>query len=448
MRNNRRECAHARIVLHPWMRRPRATRRGLTTGLCALGALLSIPGGARAQPFGEAARTHIGAVGATAAAPEPVLGEAVPIHDPGGHALDRLHRALRRAERGRGTARLLFYGASHTSSDQYTGYLRRRLQERFGDGGHGFVLPVRPFSYYGQRDVRITQGGPWRTLRVRGRDAPKDAYGLAGFAVETTGRAWGSVEPLRARGRGSRVRRFEVYYLRQPGGGHLELRVDGARVRRLSTRGRRAPAYERLELEEGFHRFEVRTAGDGPVRIFGVVMERAAPGVVVEPLGVPGARVRDQLPWDEAVQREHLRRRDPDLVVLAYGTNESGNLRIHLEAYEHHLRTVVGRIRSAVPRASCLLVGPSEWPVEDGEGGWAPRPTTAPIIELQRRVAAELGCGFFDLVAFLGGPGSMHRWVTHTPPMALEDHVHYTEAGHRRLAEVLEAALLRGYRGR
>src|SRR5262245_11125162 len=108
------------------------------------------------------------------------LGRAVRVVDPGGQALERLHDALRRAELGEGTARLLFYGASHTAPDLYTGFLRARLKERFGDGGAGFVLPVRPFAYYDHREVRIDQGGTWRTVRVHGRDRAPDAYGLAG----------------------------------------------------------------------------------------------------------------------------------------------------------------------------------------------------------------------------------------------------------------------------
>lgn len=380
----------------------------------------------------------------SASAQDAVLGEQIAIVDPSGHALDHLHSALRRAERGEGKARLLFYGASHTSSDQYTGYLRRSLVSRFGFGGHGFVLPAQPFTFYDHRAADIARGRGWTTLRVRGRDRDPDHYGLAGVALETDRRTVGSVQPSRNRGAMSEVSRFEIYYLNRPRGGSFDIHIDGERVRRVSTRApRRQLGYERIDVPEGHHRLELHTRGDGPVRVFGVTMENDDPGIVIDALGVPGARARDQLPWNETTQREHLRRRDPDLVVLAYGTNESGFARLP-RGYEDNLRQVVGRVRRAVPSASCLLIGPSEWPEQTADG-WTPRQTTGQIIEVQRRVAADTGCGFFDLVAFLGGPGSIHGWVTNDPPYVLDDHVHYNERGHRRLAEVLERALLRGH---
>lgn len=36
------------------------------------------------------------------------------------------------------------------------------------------------------------------------------------------------------------------------------------------------------------------------------------------------------------------------------------------------------------------------------------------------------------------------RWVAHLPPLALTDHVHFTDEGYRRLGDALERALLEG----
>ena len=53
------------------------------------------------------------------------LGIATPIEDASGHALDRFHEALRRAESGEGQARVIWWGASHTAPDRYVGGVRR-----------------------------------------------------------------------------------------------------------------------------------------------------------------------------------------------------------------------------------------------------------------------------------------------------------------------------------
>jgi len=194
----------------------------------------------------------------------------------------------------------------------------------------------------------------------------------------------------------------------------------------------------------------VRAHGDGPVRLFGLSVEHATPGVVLDTLGIPGARVRYHLHWEDSVYREHLARRQPDLVVLAYGTNESGDDDVPLETYEARLRKVLVRVRQTVPNASCLLIGPSDRPVRVEEKNapisYEPRPRTGQLVEVQRRVSAELGCGFFDLVAFMGGEMSMLRWVAAEPPLGTPDYVHFTRAGYEHLSEVLYEALMARYR--
>jgi len=175
-----------------------------------------------------------------------------------------------------------------------------------------------------------------------------------------------------------------------------------------------------------------------------MALERERPGVIVDTLGINGARARYHLMWEDQLYREHLRRRNPDLVVLAYGTNESGDDQ-SIALYEAQLRQVVSRVRETVPNASCLLIGPSDRPTRLEDGTYEDRPRTAQLIEAQHRVAVEMGCGFFDLVAFMGGPLSMVTWATTEPAYGSSDHVHFTRTGYERLGNVLLDALLEGF---
>jgi lysophospholipase L1-like esterase len=242
------------------------------------------------------------------------------------------------------------------------------------------------------------------------------------------------------------VSHAELFFLKQPGGGHVQLYVDGKLMPRVATAAqRREPGYASFALQDGPHRFELRTQGDGPVRIFGIALERDRPGVILDTLGVPGTRARDQLFWDDAVYREHLARRKPDMVVIAYGTNESGDDDVPLEQYEASLRRVIARVQQVAKGASCLLIGPSDRPIRNDDGTFSPRPLTEQLSDVQRRVSAELGCGFFDLQRFMGGSMSMLRWVSAEPPLGTGDYVHFTQAGYEKLAAVLYDDLLTGF---
>ena len=91
------------------------------------------------------------------------------------------------------------------------------------------------------------------------------------------------------------------------------------------------------------------------------------------------------------------------------------------------------------PRASCLVVGPSDWPLRHPDGSFAVPERTAQIVAIQRDAAARHGCGHYDLVAFMGGPLSMPRWVD--AGLAAPDYVHFTDEGHQILARRLLEAL-------
>ena len=54
------------------------------------------------------------------------------------------------------TVTVLHYGDSPTTADLITGDVRSLLQQRFGDAGHGYLLPAKPWAWYGHRDTDLS----------------------------------------------------------------------------------------------------------------------------------------------------------------------------------------------------------------------------------------------------------------------------------------------------
>ena len=50
---------------------------------------------------------------------------------------------------------MTFFGASHTGGDYWTGHLRRILQARYGDIGHGFTMPVPMYRSARAHDINL-----------------------------------------------------------------------------------------------------------------------------------------------------------------------------------------------------------------------------------------------------------------------------------------------------
>ena len=404
--------------------------------------LLALPGSAGFGVGGQA-----GAGGDDPAANGNALGLYVPIEDPGtGPALAHFHQALRDLRSGAlgpdGKVRVLVYGASHTQADVYPGYLRVYLQARFGDGGPGFLSLVKVNRWFRYADWEIEETKGWKSEHAQRGSARKDGfYGLLGASGSSDSKR--DRTKLLPRNGETVASRFSLFYLSQPKGGSFTLYVDGNKQSKVETDfGNYGTGYLDFTLDEGSHSLELRPVGDGEVRLFGVVMERDQPGVVVDTLGIAGTRASNMLNWDEGIWSNNLRRRDPDLIILAYGTNEATDEDQPMSDYRAKLREVLTRIKRASPDASCLLVGPGDFPRELEEDVWIPRPRVLEIIDAQRDIAYEMGCGFWDAMAFMGGVNSMHTWATSRPQMASRDHIHLTKRGYVRMGMALTDALM------
>ncbi|MCB9603095.1 MAG: hypothetical protein H6721_08665 [Sandaracinus sp.] len=340
--------------------------------------------------------------------------QAPAFHAPRG-ALRSLHAALRR-----GHARLAFYGASHTAADGYTHTIRTRLQARFGDGGPGLVSVAVPFPFHRQSTVRTARSTLVGT-RIFGRDRRRDDYGPAGFFLEAPAAAEARIDTAE----GVRFSRAKLLFR----GAAPTMRIDGAN----------ADVRDWVEVADGPHRVELEVPAG--TRIDGLVLERER-GVVVDALGVPGARAADQELWRTRTLDTTLHERPLDLFALAYGTNESANARPPLETYREKLRATIAAWKRRAPRASCLLVGPGDWPTRRRDRSFGPRPRLQALVEAQREEARAAGCAFFDTFAFMGGEGSMVRWVAEG--LGDSDHVHFTPEGHERVGAAIADALIAG----
>ena len=393
-----------------------------------------------------------------------LLGNFILLGGGGAESLQGFHEALRRLKQGvdpDGKVRVLVYGASHTAADVYPGYLRAYLQSRFGGGGQGYVPLVRPSKFYRPTALTLESSRGWKVEHAQTREGRDDGYyGLMGASASSKAKkkkeftrvipvvaAPAGTTPAVAGSDGADARTtYDFYYLRQPGGGRFKLKIDGKEVATISTKAKEfAPGYQVLTRPGGPHTVEVLPQGDGEVRLFGMVVENDKPGVVVDTLGIGGTRAANQLKWKEHVWSDNLRRRAPDLVVLAYGTNESVDEDQPIEVYRKNLRDVLARIRRAAPAASCMLIGPGDFPFRAADGTFTPRPRVALIVAAQREVAAEAGCAFWDAMQFMGGELSMITGAAAQPAMANSDHLHLSRRGYVRMGMALTDALMFDY---
>jgi lysophospholipase L1-like esterase len=354
--------------------------------------------------------------------------------------MDHFYAALDDLAAGRRErpVRIVHYGDSPTTADLITGDARELLQERFGDAGPGFILIAKPWAWYGHHGVEV-DGTGWKIDTAVGsmREA---AYGLGGASF--TG-------PVGAESRikldAHKSTSVEVEYMQAPGAGKVQVLADGVAAGEVDTAGDvKENGSATVALPAGTKEVVLRVEG-APVQVFGVAFGTGLKGVTYDSIGLNGAsttvmsRAFEPHEWGDAL--EH---RDPDLVIINYGTNESSFPSYVEKQYEPELRRAIARVRAALPNASILVMSPMDRGAREGDA-ISTMPAIPRLVEIQQRVAAELGCGFFNTYQAMGGEGTMERWYDGRPRMVAADLIHPTPQGARIVAQALTGQLLIGY---
>jgi lysophospholipase L1-like esterase len=247
---------------------------------------------------------------------------------------------------------------------------------------------------------------------------------------------------------GGTASHLEIFYLLQPGGGSIRVSVNKEQVETVTTASETTHSgfFDVRAPSPGRNNFEI-SASNGPVILFGAALENDGPGVVYDSLGVNGAyggllaTAMDEQHWSE-----QLRHRNPALVILNYGTNESQyGGEDQIKRYEEQLREVVRRVRQALPDVSILIVAPIDRGQMAAGGKVITKPAIRAIVEMQQRVAAKTGCAFFNTYEAMGGEGTMARWHEAKKPLVRTDLTHPTAEGAEIVGRLISNAILDGY---
>jgi lysophospholipase L1-like esterase len=376
--------------------------------------------------------------------------DEVRIEDPTRN-LSHFFERLRAAEGRRpgAIARISMYGESTNATDRVTSAIRRQLQATFGDSGKGFIPVVPGWPTQMHQDASWTRSGPWQTWIVNRRGHPLQRYGLGGVLAQSrNANARARFATVQQGSVGRAVSRFTLFYQAYEDGGAVQLSVDGAAPSTVETQATEIEdRVHTVEVADGAHALELRPADDRPVRLYGVVMERDRPGVVVDGLMLVGAFTRVLGQFDRAHWQRQIALRETDLLVFWMGGNDAIATSTgfsptrYVADFERSIRTA----RAGRPAASCLIVSVMD-AAEATDGRIRTLDRIPRVVDAQREVATRTNCAFFDLFHALGGPGTMARW--RQTRLSEGDFHHLTPSGAEAVGTKIVEALLASYRAR
>lgn len=328
--------------------------------------------------------------------------------------------------------RWTWLGDSHTAWVDGPTRFRRLMQAQFGDGGIGLILPGDPGHARDLQDVERIEHD-WRVRTAPFHDDP--LFGLSG-AVFRGGRTQvRSPTP---------VDRVGVLSWGQ---GEVEIRHGERLFQGELTRG-----LVDVELSEPVQdvTFTFRRAEDP---IAGLLLERSAPGVIVDNLGVVSLRAEELLKVDDTVWVAQAQALRPDVLVYGFGAKSLQEPAWHrqeppaewIRTYEADFGRVLARGRR-VP-ADCLVLGLLTRAEPDPSGKhMVELDSVEPTVEAQARAARAHGCAFFDSRAALQHEGGPDAWYWHEPRLLGFDLIHLTPDGYHRYGTLLYTSLMWSFR--
>ncbi|MGP8250530.1 MAG: GDSL-type esterase/lipase family protein [Terracidiphilus sp.] len=352
------------------------------------------------------------------------LPPATPVLVDDSNSLDPFFAALWKLEQSQGgVVTILHYGDSPTTADLITGDIRARMQSRFGDAGRGYTLVARPWAWYGHRGVEMSSSG-WK-IRTGVGLIREGIYGLGGAAFEGKPGAWSKFRVT-----DSAQSAVEIEYLAHPGGGSFAVWADGNQIVAESTASdTQSAAFLYAPLPPGTKIISVQPSA-GSVTLFGVDFRRGQKGLLYDSLGLNGAttsvlaRVMQPQIW-----KQELDHAGPALIIVNYGSNESSFGKFVHTMYAYELRLAIARIRKLAPNASILVMSPMDRGERTGLDEIETMDTIPEIVAIQRQVAAETHCAFFDTYDAMGSSGTMARWYAASPRLVTADLLHPTPQG-------------------
>jgi lysophospholipase L1-like esterase len=381
-------------------------------------------------------------------------------------------------------------GDSHTAGDSITGALRDALQARLGNGGRGLMPAGRPHPGVRTRGVTVSMVGKWQSRGLFGSGAaePWPPRGITGYTLFS--RSTGAALALTADASQS-FSAFGVCVAASTEGPQLAITVGGRTETVDFTSDSDTPRCQRFPADRQASTARLELLA-GEAIITGWWLERPR-GLILSNLGVPGSQLQFLGRADTATMAAQFQALPPDLVVLAFGTNEGFAPNADAARLESSLREQVARLRALVGPVPILLLGPPDaasrttalignaagrvvdcnpaiessperLPVtgfdipiwNDGDGVLASDPVafagpnlravrrglplfTPPGLDVvgavQRRVAADLGLAFWDWRARQGGACAAVRWTQQR--LMGPDFIHYSPAGGAEVARML-----------
>lgn len=350
---------------------------------------------------------------------------------------DPLFEALENADSTR--MRIVHYGDSQIEGDRITGIIREELQDTFGGIGPG-ILPL--IQTVGSINIgqsitdSVSRGLVYGPAEMRGRNS---SYGVMGQVAYLDTTVSISVWP-RTKESKHCTRFTRVTVLSENTSSNLYITCKGDRRVLEPAVGQRQTTFHFADPVE-----RVSLSLSGYANIYGILLDGDT-GVCVDNIPMRGCSGTMFSNINRGLLSDFYRRENVRLIIMQYGGNSVPYLKTEksISTYAGQMEHQIRYLQECAPDAKIMMIGPSDMSTMV-KGSWQTYPMLPAVIDSLRMAANRAGAAYWDMYQVMGGHNSMAQWCSEQPPLAGSDHIHFTQRGATRVADLFCKSIMLYY---
>lgn len=327
---------------------------------------------------------------------------------------------------------VIHYGDSQIEGDRISGYLRARLQEKFGGSGPGLLPVVQPIGATSVAQTLSDSLSSYYAGGMMGKRATHSRYGaMAQFAQLHDDSVSITVQSRRVKGFG----RLTLY------AGHIDNQLNinvGGRTATMSG----GDGMQHLTFNLGQLRNKINIDLAGSAEVYGIAID-GGNGVSLSNIPMRGSDGTFFTRIDRSTMSYMLNHLNTRLIIMEFGGNalpyltDSAKVARFCKGFGKQL----DHMRAVCPDARILVIGPADMSVKvDGE--LQSHRMLPQVVSALSETSTTHGAAYWDMYSVMGGHNSMIAWVDHQPSWAAPDYIHFTRRGADRIASVLWQTLM------
>ena len=357
----------------------------------------------------------------------------------------RLHNflsGLKNIHHAQTPLRIVYFGDSQIEGDRITSQLRKKMQEQFGGKGPGLIPADAFYSTAHQLIVNRSDN----LAPVLSAQHPANNPSLLfrhSRLVSDDDDGWLRINRIRFLAPQPDYTRLKLFVTRADS---CTLRIKSSETETdtlLCGLTRQAQPVT-ISFEQTPDELKIQFFPTDSVTVTALSLESPS-GVMVDNISLRGLCYPPFIQSDTLALQTMLAEIQPSLFVLHFGVNLVPWPSDDYSAFRRNFSKQIRFLKRQCPNVPILIIGVSDM-AHQQEGKFEPYTNIHQIKQLQKKIAANTGCIFWDLEAFMGGPGSMINWVGATPALGRKDYTHFTEAGAKKIGDELFRLLMQEYK--